>query len=45
MTNPSDGQTYLTQWFQRARLEFHPDLPTGQRIILGALGTELTSDR
>jgi hypothetical protein len=41
MVNPDDGQTYLTQWFQRARMEFHPDLPVGQRIVLGALGTEL----
>jgi beta-lactamase class A len=41
MVNPADGKSYLTQWFQRARMEFHPDLPVGQRIVLGALGTEL----
>jgi len=41
MVNPADGKTYLTQWFQRARMEFHPELPVGHRIVLGALGTEL----
>ena len=43
MINPADGKTYLTQWFQRARMELHPDLPAGHRIVLGALGTELAS--
>lgn len=43
MMNPTDSKTYLTQWFQRARMEFHPELPEGQRIVLGNLGTELTS--
>ncbi|MBF6613327.1 MAG: serine hydrolase [Chloroflexi bacterium] len=43
MTNPNDGKTYLTQWFQRARMELHPDLPEGHRIVLGALGSELAS--
>ncbi|MEO8284842.1 MAG: serine hydrolase [Chloroflexota bacterium] len=46
MVNPSDGSTVLTQWFQRARMEYHPELPVGRRIVLGALGSELaTSDR
>jgi beta-lactamase class A len=44
MVNRDDGQSYLTQWFQRARMEFHPDLPVGHRIVLGALGTELASN-
>lgn len=44
MVNPSDNKTYETQWFQRARLELHPDLPVGHRIVLGALGTELTTN-
>jgi beta-lactamase class A len=43
MVNPADGKTYLTQWFQRARMEFHPDLPVGHRIVLGSLGTELAN--
>jgi hypothetical protein len=41
MVNLADGKTYLTQWFQRARMELHPELPAGHRIVLGALGTEL----
>ena len=43
MVNPANGQTYLTQWFQRARMEFHADLPVGHRIVLGSLGTELAN--
>ncbi len=34
--SPSDGQTYLTQWFERFRLELHGDQPQ-----LGNLGREL----
>jgi beta-lactamase class A len=45
MVNPSDGKAYLTQWFQRARMELHPELPEGQRVVLGALGTELNAGR
>jgi beta-lactamase class A len=41
MVNPADGGTYLIQWFQRARMELHPELPVGHRIVLGSLGTEL----
>lgn len=40
MTNPTNGKKYLTQWFQRARMELHPELPAGQRVLLGLLGTE-----
>ncbi|MDQ3707199.1 MAG: serine hydrolase [Chloroflexota bacterium] len=40
MLNPSDGETYTTQYFQRARFEYHPELPEGHRIVLGALGSE-----
>jgi hypothetical protein len=28
------------QWFERARLEWHPDWPAGQQIALGRLGAE-----
>jgi hypothetical protein len=28
------------QWFERARLEFHPNFPEGRRIVLGTIGTE-----
>jgi hypothetical protein len=43
MRNPSDGKTYTSQYFQRARMEYHPELPEGQRIVLGALGSELAT--
>jgi hypothetical protein len=42
MASPADGQTYMTQWFQRARMEIHPDLPAGQQVVLASLGRELT---
>jgi beta-lactamase class A len=45
MVNPTDGKTYLTQWFQRARMEWNPEMPAGQRMLLGALGTELANGR
>ena len=39
-TNPN-GDTVLTQWFERARFEYHPNNPEGQRVLLGHLGAEL----
>jgi hypothetical protein len=39
--NPTDGKTYLTQWYERERLEFHPELRgTPYEVLLGLLGTE-----
>ena len=29
------------QYFQRARFEYHPDLPKGQRVVLPSIGREL----
>lgn len=43
MKSPADGKSYTTQYFQRARMELHPDLPAGERIVLGALGSELAA--
>jgi hypothetical protein len=40
-TNPDDGKQYLTQWFERARFEWHPENPAEYRVLLGLLGTEL----
>jgi hypothetical protein len=40
--NPADGQTYLVQYFERARFEFHPEhAGTGFEVQLGLLGNEL----
>ena len=38
--NPQDGQTYIVQYFERARFEWHPALPYGQQIQLGQLGRQ-----
>jgi hypothetical protein len=39
--NAADGQMYLTQWFERARLEWHPEQPERYRVLFGLLGREL----
>ncbi len=37
----SDGKQYQVQWFERARFEFHPELPASYQVLLGLLGKEL----
>ncbi|MGA7195382.1 MAG: hypothetical protein WBW94_17320 [Anaerolineales bacterium] len=37
--NRKDG--LLVQYFQRARFEYHPELPDGQRVVLTDLGTQM----
>jgi uncharacterized lipoprotein YbaY/heat shock protein HslJ len=39
-TNAS-GDTVLTQWFERARFEYHPSNPAAYRVLLGRLGAEV----
>lgn len=39
--SPTDGKTYLTQWFERARMEWHPDEPEQYKVLLGLLGNEV----
>ncbi len=42
--NPTDGQPYLTQWFERARFELHPEnAGTPSEVLLGLLGRELNA--
>ena len=36
-----DGDTVLTQWFERAVFEYHPDNPAGQQVLLRRAGAEL----
>jgi hypothetical protein len=43
-TNAS-GDHVLTQWFERARFEYHPTNPVTHRVLLGRLGAELRDDR
>lgn len=35
------GDKVLTQWFERARFEYHPQKPAEYRVLLGLLGREL----
>jgi uncharacterized protein YkwD len=38
----TDGKSYLTQWFERARFELHPEnAGTPYEVLLGLLGSEL----
>jgi len=41
----SSGDTVLTQWFERARFEWHPDKPAEYRVLLGLLGREVADTR
>jgi len=43
METNGSGDTVLTQWFERDRLEWHPTNPVGFRVQLGLLGSELRS--
>jgi heat shock protein HslJ len=36
-----DGRERVTQWFERARLEFHPELPAQFQVLGGLLGREV----
>lgn len=38
--NPTDGQTYLTQWYERARFEYHPENRPPYDVLLGLLVRE-----
>ncbi|GAC1541287.1 MAG: hypothetical protein NVS2B7_13920 [Herpetosiphon sp.] len=42
--NPS-GDRVLTQWFERARFEWHPELPAAYVVSLGLLGNEISGGR
>lgn len=39
--SPTDGQSYLTQHFERARFEFHPENQPPYNVLLGLLGNEI----
>jgi hypothetical protein len=44
--NPTDGKMYLTQHFERARFEYHPENQgTPYVVLLGLLGRETTGRR
>jgi sugar lactone lactonase YvrE len=39
--DPESNQVYLTQWFERARFEYHPLNQPAQQIQLGLLGKQM----
>ena len=44
--NPTDGQPYLTQWFERARFEWHPTgAGTSDQVQLGLIGKQAWEGR
>ncbi|HEY1011057.1 MAG TPA: hypothetical protein VGE07_00030, partial [Herpetosiphonaceae bacterium] len=40
METNSSGDTVLTQWFERARFEWHPNNPDQFKVLLGLLGND-----
>ena len=40
----SSGDNVLTQWFERARFEFHPSNPPPYQVLLGRLGAEFSGE-
>ncbi len=41
----TDGKSYATQWFERARYERHPENPPASRVLLGLLGVEYSQGK
>ena len=41
METNASGDTVLTQWFERARFEYHPNKPEPYKVLLGLLGNEV----
>lgn len=44
--SPTDGKTYIVQYFERARFEYHPEFKgTQYEVLLGLLGNQLVDGR
>ncbi|PZS00981.1 MAG: hypothetical protein DLM69_05680, partial [Candidatus Chloroheliales bacterium] len=43
LTEATQQNGYLTQYFERERFEYHPELPGAYRVSLGLLGREQTA--
>lgn len=41
MEQNASGDRVLTQWFERARFEYHPSKPNQYKVLLGLLGNEV----
>jgi hypothetical protein len=44
-TSLHDGQTYVVQYFERARFEYHPENEKPYKVLLGRLGVEVLRKR
>ncbi|MBV9786817.1 MAG: hypothetical protein JOZ51_01490, partial [Chloroflexi bacterium] len=40
----SSGDNVITQWFERARFEYHPNNSAAYQVLLGRLGAELAGE-
>jgi hypothetical protein len=45
ISNLEEHNGRTVQYFERARLEWHPDLPLGKRMVVGNLGAEYFHDQ
>lgn len=45
METNANGDSVLTQWFERARFEYHPNNSASYKVVLGRLGADLLSQR
>jgi hypothetical protein len=45
MEKNSSGDTVLTQWFERARFEYHPNNPKAFKVLLGRLSADTIDQR
>jgi hypothetical protein len=44
--NPADGQSYLVQYFERNRFEYHPEQAgTRYEVLLGLLGNQVLQQK
>ena len=43
--SPTDGHPYTVQYFERARFEYHPELPDPYRVSLGLLGVTVLREK
>ena len=43
--SPTDGKTYKTQWFERARFEYHPENTAPNNVLFGLLGNVAAQTR
>ena len=45
METNAEGHTVLTQWFERARFEYHPNNAARYKVLLGRLGAQVRNER